>query len=262
MLGRFIQPDTLVPDPGDPQSLNRYSYAANNPVRYTDPSGHWAESLIDIAFIAYDIYDIKTHGLNWENGLSLAADVGGLILPVVTGGGMAVRAAFHADDVAKVASHADEAAKTFSWVSRFSGADDAILRGVRRLENAMKSSKWPPFRYGYEKQLERAYELYQAGKLKGVEVLAENGGRYDFVLMTDEVVEFKYWTLDTATKRQEALIEQILQYHAGGKQKVILEFGMTKTNPVTPEYISGLRKALAEQGVIDIEIRLLQVGSP
>ena len=40
LLGRFTQPDTIVPDPGDPQSLNRYSYAANNPVRYTDPSGH------------------------------------------------------------------------------------------------------------------------------------------------------------------------------------------------------------------------------
>ncbi|NOZ51178.1 MAG: hypothetical protein GXP37_14215 [Chloroflexi bacterium] len=39
-LGRFIQPDTIVPNPGDPQSLNRYSYAGNNPVRYSDPSGH------------------------------------------------------------------------------------------------------------------------------------------------------------------------------------------------------------------------------
>jgi len=39
-LARFTQPDTLVPNPGDPQSLNRYSYAGNNPVRYTDPSGH------------------------------------------------------------------------------------------------------------------------------------------------------------------------------------------------------------------------------
>ena len=40
VLGRFIQPDTIVPDPGDPQALNRYSYVGNNPVRYTDPSGH------------------------------------------------------------------------------------------------------------------------------------------------------------------------------------------------------------------------------
>ena len=40
VLARFIQPDTLVPDPGDPQSLNRYSYVGNNPVVYNDPSGH------------------------------------------------------------------------------------------------------------------------------------------------------------------------------------------------------------------------------
>ena len=39
-LARFTQPDTIVPNPGDPQSLNRYSYAGNNPLRYTDPSGH------------------------------------------------------------------------------------------------------------------------------------------------------------------------------------------------------------------------------
>ncbi len=33
-LGRFIQPDTLLPDLSDPQSLNRYSYALNNPLKY------------------------------------------------------------------------------------------------------------------------------------------------------------------------------------------------------------------------------------
>jgi hypothetical protein len=30
-----------VPEPGNPQSLNRYTYALNNSVRYTDPTGHW-----------------------------------------------------------------------------------------------------------------------------------------------------------------------------------------------------------------------------
>jgi RHS repeat-associated protein len=40
-LARFIQADTMVPDPANPQSLNRYSYVLNNPLRYTDPSGHW-----------------------------------------------------------------------------------------------------------------------------------------------------------------------------------------------------------------------------
>ena len=39
-VGRFISADTVVPDPGNPQSLNRYAYALNNPLRYMDPSGH------------------------------------------------------------------------------------------------------------------------------------------------------------------------------------------------------------------------------
>ncbi len=39
VLGRFIQPDPLVPDLYDPQSLNPYSYVLNNPLRYTDPTG-------------------------------------------------------------------------------------------------------------------------------------------------------------------------------------------------------------------------------
>jgi RHS repeat-associated protein len=39
-LGRFIQPDTKVPDFSNPQSYNRYSYCVNDPLRYTDPTGH------------------------------------------------------------------------------------------------------------------------------------------------------------------------------------------------------------------------------
>ncbi|MCR4427693.1 MAG: hypothetical protein NUW23_16225, partial [Firmicutes bacterium] len=41
VLGRFISADTIVPEPGNPQALNRYSYVLGNPLRYTDPSGHW-----------------------------------------------------------------------------------------------------------------------------------------------------------------------------------------------------------------------------
>ncbi|MBC7251432.1 MAG: RHS repeat-associated core domain-containing protein [Anaerolineae bacterium] len=39
-LGRFVSADTVVPNPGDPQDLNRYAYVRNNPLRYTDPSGY------------------------------------------------------------------------------------------------------------------------------------------------------------------------------------------------------------------------------
>ena len=40
IIGRFISPDSLIPDVYNPQALNRYSYCLNNPLRYTDPSGH------------------------------------------------------------------------------------------------------------------------------------------------------------------------------------------------------------------------------
>ncbi|CAI4032688.1 hypothetical protein DNFV4_03118 [Nitrospira tepida] len=40
-LGRFISADTIVPNPRDPQDLNRYTYAGNNPFKYTDPTGHF-----------------------------------------------------------------------------------------------------------------------------------------------------------------------------------------------------------------------------
>jgi RHS repeat-associated protein len=38
-LGRFLSPDPLVGNPSNGQAYNRYSYALNNPLRYTDPTG-------------------------------------------------------------------------------------------------------------------------------------------------------------------------------------------------------------------------------
>jgi hypothetical protein len=40
MLGRFVSADTVVPEAGNPQALNRYAYTLGNPLRFTDPSGH------------------------------------------------------------------------------------------------------------------------------------------------------------------------------------------------------------------------------
>ncbi len=39
-LGRFLSADPTVQRPGDPQDLNRYAYARNNPLRFVDPTGY------------------------------------------------------------------------------------------------------------------------------------------------------------------------------------------------------------------------------
>ena len=42
-LARFVSADTIAPKHEDPQTRNRYSYVLNNPLRFTDPTGHCAE---------------------------------------------------------------------------------------------------------------------------------------------------------------------------------------------------------------------------
>jgi len=42
-IGKFHTPDTIVPDPKNPQALNRYAYGLNNPLKFADPRGHYVE---------------------------------------------------------------------------------------------------------------------------------------------------------------------------------------------------------------------------
>jgi RHS repeat-associated protein len=44
--GRFTQADTFAPELKNPQSLGRYAYALSNPLRYTDPTGHFTNEAI------------------------------------------------------------------------------------------------------------------------------------------------------------------------------------------------------------------------
>ena len=64
-LGQFLSPDTLVPDPGNLFDYNRYMYTRGNPMRYNDPTGHFAtldngdadwEGDHDCWTLAYQIY--------------------------------------------------------------------------------------------------------------------------------------------------------------------------------------------------------------
>jgi RHS repeat-associated protein len=52
-LGRFIQADTIIPEPGNPLAWDRYAYGYNNPVKNTDPTGHASESYCEQAPISY-----------------------------------------------------------------------------------------------------------------------------------------------------------------------------------------------------------------
>ncbi len=55
-LGRFVSADTVVPNPGNPQDLNRYSYVRNNALRFVDPTGYFSDEEI-MGFFGVDTWD-------------------------------------------------------------------------------------------------------------------------------------------------------------------------------------------------------------
>ena len=77
VVGRFLSPDPYVQMPDFTQNFNRYSYALNNPLVYTDPSGEiiftllaalipGAQPLLPFA-IAADIGGVINTASNWKN---------------------------------------------------------------------------------------------------------------------------------------------------------------------------------------------------
>jgi len=62
IIGRFISADMVAQDFMTPQTLNRYSYVLNNPLRYVDPSGNTV-SVIERCVPLY--YYCRAHYCPW-----------------------------------------------------------------------------------------------------------------------------------------------------------------------------------------------------
>ncbi len=75
-IGRFISPDSLIPNLYDPQQLNPYAYCSNNPLIYVDPTGHAMEGDGD-SFFGGDASDIPS----WGDG----PDIGGFFGDIAEG---------------------------------------------------------------------------------------------------------------------------------------------------------------------------------
>ncbi|WP_316719932.1 polymorphic toxin-type HINT domain-containing protein [Terrisporobacter petrolearius] len=81
--GRFLTEDTYRGEFTDPSSLHLYAYCTNNPISYTDPSGHFPILLaFDAAWGAYDGYQYakKKNLRGWKKA---GAIVGGAVLGTI-----------------------------------------------------------------------------------------------------------------------------------------------------------------------------------
>jgi RHS repeat-associated protein len=72
-LGRFMSPDDGTDhDSANPQSLNRYSYVLNNPLRFTDPFGHSTQTADNGDVLA--VYDDGDNGVYQHTDIDNRSD--------------------------------------------------------------------------------------------------------------------------------------------------------------------------------------------
>ena len=77
-IGRFTQRDPIA------DGVNWYAYTANNPLKYTDTTGMWLETFVDVVGLGLSIYDfIKDPSLG--NAAWVALDAGAVLAPFVPG---------------------------------------------------------------------------------------------------------------------------------------------------------------------------------
>ena len=136
-IGRFISPDSIdYQSPESINGLNLYAYCGNDPINMVDPTGHFWDTVLDILFIGWDIYNLITNEgyKDWKNWAALLVDLAFAAIPFVTGGGgQVVKLANVADDISDFSKVTviGESMSRVQTISQFVNATDNLYDGFK-----------------------------------------------------------------------------------------------------------------------------------
>jgi hypothetical protein len=151
--------------------FNACGYCRNNPLRYTDPTGHFWDWVVDAVFVAVDIYNIVTDPGDAMNWASLGVDTACAFIPFVTGGGKALRGA------TRLADNLDDAVDLSKTIDRGGDLTRALEREAeftRALEREVELTK----------TLERGTDITNTlDRVSDVERAAERGSKGGIVYL-------------------------------------------------------------------------------
>lgn len=106
VIGRFMSVDPVEPNPNNLHSLNRYAYANNNPYKYIDPDGRYADLAIEALSIGVGIASLTNNVSNGDygsatiDGLGIVADGALAFVPFVPGGiGLGIKGVRQSDEI-------------------------------------------------------------------------------------------------------------------------------------------------------------------
>jgi hypothetical protein len=99
VAGRFVQADTIVPEPANPMAFDRYAYVYNNPLKYTDPTGHepaCGPVCSGISRYGPTILDTASRGAQWlhAQGQALVVQYGPTVVQTVQAWGDKIPAVY------------------------------------------------------------------------------------------------------------------------------------------------------------------------
>lgn len=140
-LGRFMGVDPVGFAESNPQSFNRYAYGNNNPYRYADPNGMWAEDLVLALPGMYIGSRSLVDNIKQGNWAGAALDAAGLVtdgvalaLPGVPGGAWLAIAATRAEWATSVAAQGTLAANRIAGkAAEARAAGDLVAEGNKIL---------------------------------------------------------------------------------------------------------------------------------
>jgi RHS repeat-associated protein len=194
-LGRFMQADTIIPEAGNPISFDRYGYVFNNPVVYTDSSGHFPW----LALIALAIY--ITTNITGDTGQYEVPEANKII------GDIAVRVAFEPVDWAltirdcsigecSLVDVAFAAAPVFIGATSHLNKIDNIIdvtKAADKLEDIGSFIRNAP----YMSEAAKGYQSFVTGLESGWEFL-RNGVKFDGVRLSEigeaVLLDAKHWS--------------------------------------------------------------------
>ena len=132
---RFISADSLIA-PRTAVGVNQFVYCCNNPVSYSDPTGHWLETVFDLFSLGVSVVDVVINPLNPWAWAGLAGDALDLI-PFATGIGESIKGM---RVVAKGADLADDTLTTIRFAKAANYADEFADGGLDLVKMLDKTS--------------------------------------------------------------------------------------------------------------------------
>ena len=125
--------------------VSPYAYCGNNPVNRVDPDGRIWDTILDVAFVAYDLVDAgiqycKTGKVSNETKAALGADVLAAVIPGVTGAGLAVRggkAVAKPTEIAKTAERVQQTTKNGAKMNKLRQKAEIGQEAHRQIEKEL-----------------------------------------------------------------------------------------------------------------------------